>query len=83
MGSGECQDPQSPIYGICDQIELTSEKEVEIDISEVAPPDPVVEWERRETVEIIGWVTPLPTQAELALATSTAAVTATTAVVAT
>ena len=83
MGYQECKDPQSIFYGQCDGSIPSSNREVEIDESEVTPPDSVVDYEIRETVEIIGWVTPLPTQAEVALATTTAAVTATTAVIAT
>ena len=45
--------------------------------------DRVVQYEIRNTFEVGGWATPLPTQAELALATTTAAYTATVAVVAT
>ena len=85
MGSGEVPCVNGSIYdpgsNTCQERTTEVPEEKEIVIEGLVQP----EYEIRTTVEIpiIGWVTPLPTQAELSLATSTAAVTATTAVVVT
>ena len=89
-----CDDPFQPNDALCESYEGEAEsREIVIDESQIQLPDNTVpvrspatgETQLRETVivPIINFETPLPTKAEVGLATSTAAVTATTAVVVT